>query len=289
MTQIQKFTDVNDLKKVFALQYQKQINNYFGDDKRALRFLSGVVSAVQRNPDLLNCTPVSVVNSFMTMAQLQLMPSDVSGEAYVIPYKNNGVKEAQFQLGYQGLVTLFYRASVKSITAEIVYKNDTFAYRNGVVDHQPDVFSDDRGEAIGAYAIVQLNTGGVVSKVMSKKEIVLIGKRFSKSFAGKFTPWDEKNDPQLWMWRKTVLKQIAKLVPKNDAITTAIAVDNQDSTISDKRIEDVIDTQDQLKMGSILKSKTNDKKTTEKEELTEEDKKQIEASESSENNQEAKK
>lgn len=259
MTQaIQKFSDENDLKKVFAQNYMKQINNYFGDDKRALRFLSGVVSAVQRNPALLNCSPITVINSFMVMAQLQLMPSGVSGEAYVIPYDG----EAQFQLGYQGIVTLFYRAGVKSIASEIVYKNDFFEVVNSVIDHRPDVFSDDRGAAIGAYAIVTLGTGGIVSKVMSKKEIILIGKRFSKSFKSKFTPWDENNDPQLWMWKKTVLKQIAKLVPKNDTIVNAIAIDNQDSVIADQRIEAAVDSQDSLKMGSLLIPPKTDEKTT---------------------------
>lgn len=254
-----KFESVDSLKVVFASQYQKQIVNYFGDDRRALRFLSGVVSAVQRNPKLLECTPVSVINSFMIMAQLQLMPSDISGEAYVIPYKNNDILEAQFQLGYQGLVTLFYRGLVKAIISEIVYKNDVFSVVNSVIDHRPDVFSEDRGEAIGAYAIVDLTTGGRISKVMSKAEIIKIGKRFSKSFNGKFTPWDEHNDPQLWMWKKTVLKQIAKLIPKNDAISTAIAIDNQDSNIEDKRIDAAIDSQDALKMGTILKQPSNEK------------------------------
>ena len=42
------------------------------------------MSSVQKLPALLECEPLTVVNSFMTMAQLGLMPSDVSGEAYVL-------------------------------------------------------------------------------------------------------------------------------------------------------------------------------------------------------------
>lgn len=241
------FNSVNDLKTVLAANYRKQIENFFGDEKRALRFLSGVVSAVQRNPKLLECTPVSVINSFMTMAQLELMPSDVSGEAYVLPYNNKkkqtdeegkvkwiAVMEAQFQLGYQGLVTLFYRAGARSIVSEIVREKDEFSYINGVIRHEPDVFSDDRGKARGAYCIVELHSGSFVSKAMSAKEILGIGKKFSKSFSSDHTPWNEANDPQLWMWRKTVLKQLAKLVPKNERLVQAIAEDNRDSTIGDR-------------------------------------------------------
>ena len=240
--------EVKNLKLVLANQYQRQIENYFGDSRKAMKFLSSVVSSVQRNPALLDCEPTSVINSFMTMAQLELMPSDVSGEAYVLPYKN----VAQFQLGYQGLVTLFYRAGARSIVAEIVYKNDSFKYVNGVIEHSPDIFNEDRGDAIGAYVIVELQAGGKVSKVMNKKQIMEIGQKFSKSFKSDFTPWKEGNDPELWMWKKTVLKQAAKLVPKNETIFKAIAEDNKDSIIAD-RLEAAKDASAGLKMGALVK------------------------------------
>lgn len=271
---LEKFSTVADLKKVIAGNYQKQIENFFGDEKKALRFLSGVVSAVQRNPKLLECTPVSVINSFMTMAQLELMPSDVSGEAYVIPYNNKKkegnqwrtVMEAQFQLGYQGLVTLFYRAGARSIVSEIVRDNDKFEYVNGNVTHAPDIFSDDRGDAKGAYCIVELHSGSKISKVMSKKEILGIGEKFSKSFKGDFTPWNESQDPQLWMWRKTVLKQLAKLVPKNERLVQAIAEDNKDSIIGD-RLEGATEASKSLTMGSLIK---HDKDNSQKENTAQE-------------------
>src|SRR5437016_4762781 len=90
----------NDLKLFLHKHYMAQIKNFFGDEKQAMKFLSSVMAAVQKLPKLLECEPMSLINSFMTMAQLGLMPSDVSGEAYVLPYKD----KAQFQLGYQGLV-----------------------------------------------------------------------------------------------------------------------------------------------------------------------------------------
>lgn len=241
--------ELKNFKLALANRYMKQIENYFGDSKKAMKFLSSVTSAVQRTPELLNCEPKSVINSFMVMAQLEFMPSDVSGEAYVLPYK--GV--AQFQLGYQGLVTLFYRAGAKTITAELVRKNDKFSYTNGVIEHSPDMFSEDRGEVVGAYVIIELQMGGKVSKVMSKKEIMEIGQKFSKSFTSKYSPWNVENDPEGWMLKKTVLKQISKLVPKNETIFKAIAEDNRDSNISD-RMEKAKAESEGLKMGNIVKN-----------------------------------
>lgn len=235
-TAIAAFSDEQDLKKVLATQYMKQIENLFGDKDTALEFLTNVVASVQRVPKLLECTPESLLNSFMTMASLKLMPSAVSGEAYVLPYDNKkkGVVEAQFQLGYQGLVTLLYRAGVKSIVAEIVRSGDQFRLTNGKVRHEVDIFSESRGAPVAAYVILTLPSGDTIEKVMTKKEIIEIAERFSKSYGG-FGPWDPKQDPQGWMWRKTVLKQAAKLAPKNPELNKAIAEDNKDSVIGDRQ------------------------------------------------------
>lgn len=257
--EISIFHTTDDFKTSLARTYQKQIQNFFGNEKEALRFLSGAVAAVQTNPALLTCSPTSLLNSFVTMASLGLMPSNVSGEAYVLPYKNKNGTVAQFQLGYQGLVTLFYRAGARSIVAEIVYEKDKFEFSNGMVKHSPDVFAEDRGPAIGAYVIVELQAGGKICKVMKKSEIMDIGEAFSKSFKSDFSPWNPENDPQGWMWKKTVLKQAAKLVPKNETIYRAIAEDNEDSIIAErKRLNDARGESKGLVMGNFLNNETKD-------------------------------
>ena len=250
----------DDLKIFLAKNYMAQIKNFFGDEKQSMRFLSSVMASVQKLPALLDCESLSVVNSFMTMAQLGLMPSDVSGEAYVLPYKG----KAQFQLGYQGLITLFYRAGCENIRAEIVREQDVFSYKNGVINHEIDIFksNEERGKPVGAYTIASFR-GQEISKVMNKKDIIDMGKNFSKSFATDFTPWKEKNDPELWMWKKTVLKQMGKLLPKNATIYQAIAADNEDSRLHNNSAG-LVDGQS-LKMGSLLKDNNNQNENSKKE------------------------
>lgn len=249
----QQISNITDLQKVLKDEYRGRVLNFFGDEKQAMKFFSSMISAVQKTPELLKCDSTSVINSFMTMAQMQLMPSDVSGEAYVLPY--NG--KAQFQLGYQGLVTLFYRAGIRSIHADIVRENDKFTYKNGVIEHEPDVFSDDRGKAKGAYVIITTQQGGIIHKVMSVKEIRSIGEKFSKSFKSQYSPWNEKNDPELWMWKKTVLKQAAKLVPKNETIMQAIHEDNKDSNV-DERMKKARDEAESMRMGNLLQGSNHE-------------------------------
>lgn len=267
------FHNPDDLKVFLAKNYITQIKNFFGEEKQAMKFLSSVMAAVQKVPALLQCEPTSVINSFMTMAQLGLMPSDVSGEAYVLPYAG----KAQFQLGYQGLVTLFYRAGGDAIRAEIVRKNDIFSYVNGQIRHEIDIFksNEERGEPVGAYAIAVVN-GVEIAKAMNSKDLLDMGKKFSKSFNTEFTPWKEKNDPELWMWKKTVLKQLGKLMPKNETIHKAIAEDNKDSIIAD-RLEAAKKETTGLKMGNLLKNdqENKDKKGKNKAKNAESDDTQI--------------
>lgn len=255
---------LSNLKTVLAGEYMKQIQNYFGDNKKALKFLSGVVSSIQRLPALLDCTPESLINSFMIMAQLEFMPSAVSGEAYILPYNNKktGLVEAQFQLGYQGIVTLLYKAGAKSVASEIVRKNDKFTIINGSMLHEIDPFKtrEERGAAMGAYAIIVTQSGGKVEKFMRADEILSMGKRFSKSFGSQFSPWDAVNDPEGWMWRKTVLKQAAKLAPKNETINLAIAEDNKDSSIAD-RVSEAAELSSGLAMGALAEGSTEKKGT----------------------------
>lgn len=250
---------LGELKTTLATEYMKQIQNYFGDEKRAMKFLSGMVSSIQRLPELLNCTPVSLINSYMVMAQLEFMPSAVSGEAYVLPYENKkkGVFEAQFQLGYQGIVTLLYRAGAKSVVSEIVRRNDKFSIINGSILHEIDPYKtkEERGEAMGAYAIITTQAGGKVEKFMRMDEIMAHGKRFSKTFSTAFSPWNPENDPEGWMPRKTVLKQAAKLAPKNEVLNFAIAEDNKDSELAN-RLNAAKGASSGMAMGSLVAGKT---------------------------------
>lgn len=249
------------LKLFLAKNYMNQIKNFFGDEKQALKFLSSVMSSVQKIPKLLECDQLSVVNSFMTMAQLGLMPSDVSGEAYVLPYGD----KAQFQLGYQGLITLFYRAGGQSVRAEIVRENDVFSFDNGIIRHKIDYKKsmEKRGAPIGAYAVALVN-GHEMSQYMNQEDILKQAKQFSKSFSTSFTPWKEVNDPNLFMWRKTVLKQLGKFLPKNETIFKAIAEDNQDSDLK-KPLEAMVGDSG-LEMGNLLKDKNYDKDQNESQE-----------------------
>lgn len=235
----------------------QQIVNYFGgDEDTARKFMSSAVHVVRKVPDLLKCDRASLMEALITCADLRLFPSSASGEAYILPY--NGV--AQFQLGYQGIVTLLYRAGIRDVVAEPVRKTDVFKISRGKITHEVDAFKTraERGPVIGYYAIITTQNGGTLEAFMRNEDIEAHAKKFSKSFSSKYSPWNAANDPEGWMPRKTVLKQAAKLAPKNETIARAIELDNRDSTISDREERRRIDA-GQLKEGApTISSLTKD-------------------------------
>ena len=270
-----KLNNVEELKVFLATKYMKQIENFFGDPKQAMKFLSSVMADVQRNPKLMECTPSSLVNSYIMMAQMGFMPSGISGESYVLPYKNSkkvgnaweSVMEAQLQVGYQGLVTLYYGAGVEKIISGIVREKDKVSLINGELTHEVDITlsQEERGAPIGAY-VTAIFRGEKSTKYMNGKDIIAHAEKYSKSYdpTGKYSPWNPDNDRELWMWVKTVIKQ-HKLLPKNEKINQALNLDNADSRISDVK-EKLNDGH--LTMGEYLLKDKNAKKGTDESQET---------------------
>lgn len=224
---------VDDLKTELNTQKVKALNNYFNWDKeKTLKFLSAVAHCASVTPKLLECSQESIITAFMKCAEYNLFPSTVSGEVYILPYYNKTKMEAQFQLGYKGIIALLDRAGIKIYT-DTVKENDLCEITSGMdqnIIHKYPLTT--RGQAIGVYAIAIDKNGEKTMKYMSKEE-VLEFKKFSKGKIEEYSPWNPKNDPELNMWRKTVIKQISKNLPLTEEIYKAIAVDNEESSIED--------------------------------------------------------
>lgn len=208
------------------LQKEAALKNFLGSKENAMKFMSSVMNSVQSNPKLLECTGQSLLGAFMECAALALYPSNHSGDCYVLPYKEKGTLQAQFQVGYRGLKTLAYRSGILRCGTDIVFEQDEFREERGSVQklvHIPA--KGERGEAIGAYAWAEVNKDAVVFNYMSKAEIMKI-KATSKAAGSEYSPWNSKNDPMKWMWQKTAFKQLAKMIPTSDKLDRAIYLDN---------------------------------------------------------------
>ena len=208
---------------------QQYIKSMEGEIKKALpsvitpeRFTRIVLSAISVNPKLGSCTPASFLGAMMTSAQLGLEVNTPLGQAYVLPYSNKGTLEAQFQIGYKGLIDLAYRSGeVEVIQAHVVYENDEFNCEYGLdpkLTHKPA--NGDRGEAVKVYAVFKTKSGGYGFEVMSMDEVRSHAAKYSKAYGGSFSPWKTNFEE---MAKKTVLKKVLKYAPlKSDFVRAAV-------------------------------------------------------------------
>ena len=191
------------------------------------RFTRMVLSALSATPKLAECSPQSFLAAMMTAAQLGVEPNTALGQAYLLPYRNHGQMECQFQLGYKGLIDLAYRSGeVSVIQAHTVYENDVFEYELGMdpkLRHVPA--KADRGEAVAYYAMFKTKDGGYGFEVMSVDDVQQHAQRYSKSYGSGSSPWRSNFDE---MAKKTVLKRALKYAPLKSDFVRGVA---QDETI----------------------------------------------------------
>ena len=205
------------------------------------RFTRMVLSAISTNPQLSKCTPKSFLGAMMNAAQLGLEPNTPLGQAYILPYMNHGTLEAQFQVGYKGLIDLAYRSGeVEVIQAHIVYENDDFECEYGLdpkLIHRPA--DKDRGEPIKVYAMFKTKSGGFGFEVMSMEDARIHAQKYSKSYDKGFSPWKTNFEE---MAKKTVLKRALKYAPLRSDFVKALTEDETIKTDISPEMYEVADT-----------------------------------------------
>lgn len=228
---------LQDLIKIMQPEIKKALPSVLTPE----RFTRMVLSALSSNPKLAVCTPQSFLGAMMTAAQLGLEPNTPLGQAYLIPYRNHGTDEVQFQIGYKGLLDLAYRSGqVSTVQAHTVYENDDFSYQYGLepkLEHVPA--KTNRGAPTHYYAVIRMKDGGYCFSVMSRDDMDKYAKKFSQSYSkGYSSPWSTSFDE---MAKKTVLKRTLKYAPLKSDFVRGVS---QDMTIKTEISDDMYQVND---------------------------------------------
>ena len=198
-----------------------------GSSMTPAQFKQIVINELKRSPKLQEAfvkNPASLFASILHCAEMGLNPSQMVGEFFFIPYKDSITPI----LGYKGLLTLLMRSNkVKKIWSEVVYEDDDFEYELGLEPkllHTPNHQSVRNSKNIKCiYACAKIDDE-VVFKVMFKNEIQNI---INMSKVPNDLFFNDRKDPEQWMAKKTVLKQLAKLMPKDDdRLKKAVSMDD---------------------------------------------------------------
>lgn len=89
-----KSMSIADMIKVMEPEIKKALPKVITPE----RFTRMALSALNTTPKLAECSQMSFLGALMNAAQLGLEPNTPLGQAYLIPYRNKGKLECQFQM-----------------------------------------------------------------------------------------------------------------------------------------------------------------------------------------------
>lgn len=229
-----------------------QINNIVGG-KNGTRFITSIVSAVQTNPALQECTNQSILSAALLGETLNLSPSPQLSYFYMVPFNDTkrGCKVAQFQIGYKGLIQLAIRSGQYKKINVLSIKKGELEYFDPLneeikVKLMVDKWDErEKAETIGYYASFELTNGFKKAMYWSKEQMEHHAITYSPGYKAKkgYTFWEKDFNR---MAEKTMLKQLLSRwgimsTELQQAIEADEAIINEDGTMDYVETEEIID------------------------------------------------
>jgi recombination protein RecT len=201
------------------------------------KFVQVVINEVKKSDKLLKAfqeNPASMFASILAGAEIGLVPSDLLGEFFLIPRsmkQDNGQYKLTItpQVGYKGMVKILLRSGeIENIDAQVVYAGEKFKVALGTnpkLEHTPKYDIERTADKIThAYAIAYYKSGKPQFTVLTRDEIIAIRDR-SKYPNNLY--FNDKENPNRWMEKKSVLMQLSKLLDKDYYGSKAIELDSR--------------------------------------------------------------
>lgn len=195
-------------------KYQRAINNALRDPTRAKRFIAAITSAVAVTPALQDCDPQTVLSGALLGEGLNLSPSPQLGQYYLIPFENKkkGCKDAQFVIGYKGLIQLALRSGQYKRLNVLAVKAGELLGWNPLTEEISLQFIEDETErektaTVGYLASFEYLNGFTKTIYWSREKMEAHALRYSKGYAAKkgYTFWEKEFDAMAF---KTMLRQL---------------------------------------------------------------------------------
>lgn len=258
---------------------KEQINKVVGS-KNGTRFISSIVSAVNNNTMLQECTNSSILSGALLGESLNLSPSPQLGQYYLVPFKdkNKGITLAQFVLGYKGYLQLAIRSGqYKKINVLAIKEGELVRYDPLNEEIEVNLIDDEeereKAPTIGYYAMFEYTNGFKKSMYWSKAKMEQHAIKYSAGYAAdkrkgnQYTFWSKDFDGMAY---KTMLRQLISKwgimsIDLVTAIDSDMAVINSDGTKSYVEAEEDVNNYTENSSDKVV-----DGEATEKKEDTEE-------------------
>ena len=191
---------------------KKQISEIIG--KNSETFMASIISAVQTNPSLQECTNSSILSGALLGESLKLSPSPQLGHFYLVPYKDNkqGITQAQFLLSYKGYIQLAIRSGQnRKLNVVPIKQGELIKFDALNEDIEVNMIDDEEAReklpTIGYYAMFELVNGFRKAMFWSKAKMEAHANKYSSGYRAKkgYTFWEKDFDS---MACKTMLRQL---------------------------------------------------------------------------------
>lgn len=233
---------------------KNQINNVIGG-QNGQRFISSIVSAVNNNPQLSECTNQSILSGALLGESLNLSPSPQLGQYYLVPFndKNQG-KVAQFQLGYKGYIQLAIRSGqYKKLNVLAIKEGELVRFDPLNEEIEVNLIENEEArenaETTGYYAFFEYVNGFRKAIYWSRAKMEAHALKYSAGYRAKkgYTFWEKDFDGMAY---KTMLRQLISKwgimsIDMQTAIDADMSVINEDGTKEYvDNVPDVVETQE---------------------------------------------
>lgn len=161
---------------------QDYLKSVIGSNKD--KFVTNLVSAVNQNKSLQECTNMSLVSGALVASTLNLSLNSSFGYAYLVPYKNKGLMEAQFQIGYKGYIQLAMRTGeYQRLNAVPIYRSQFISFNALTEDLKVNNIDNfDGDEVVGYVSYFRLNNGFEKTFFWSYEKMMAHADKYSKAF-----------------------------------------------------------------------------------------------------------
>lgn len=235
-----------------SMNVVSNIDQALGKDNRQ-RFITGVISAVNNNAALQECTNQSILSGALLGESLKLSPSPQLGHYYLVPF-NDKVKGkvAQFQLGYKGYIQLAIRSGQYKKLNVLAIKEGELEYFDPLneeikINLMVDKWDErEETETIGYYAMFELVNGFKKAIYWSKKQMEAHAIKYSQGYKAKkgYTFWEKNFDGMAY---KTMLRQLISKwgimsIDLQNAFEHDMTFTDESGTVNYVQADDVIDS-----------------------------------------------
>lgn len=232
---------------ITAYMNSEKVIEYIGQSLGAAnkqRFITSIISAVNNNPALQECTNQSILAGALLGESLKLSPSPQLGQYYLVPFNDNKKgKVAQFQLGYKGYIQLAIRSGqYKKLNVLAIKEGELVRFDplNEEIEVKLIDNEEEREQAntIGYYAMFEYVNGFKKALYWSKSKMEAHALKYSAGYANdkkKGTAWTFWSKDFDGMAYKTMLRQLISKwgvmsIEMMTAMDSDFAVINEDGT-----------------------------------------------------------